>query len=103
MNGSLIEILVGLALLSLTLISSAMLSIYSLHTVQSAYYLTAADQQLTNMDNYLQDVHGIISQNDIDRWNKELAEQLPAGRGDLLGAYPHYRLSIYRNNTMHIL
>src|SRR3990167_4887679 len=99
MNGSLIEILVGLMLLSLALISGAMLSIHSLHTIQSAYYFTAADQQLTNMDKYLQDVHGIISQHDIDRWNKKLAEQLPAGRGEAAGEYPHYRLIVYWGNS----
>lgn len=97
---TLIEVLIGLILLSLIVLGFETMEIDSLRSTRAAYYFYLATQQLISMAERLHTLgknQGLNEQ--IAIWNLQNKELLPAGRGTVSGSYPSYIIAVYWGRT----
>ncbi len=99
---TLIEVLISLILLSFILFGFDAMEIYGLRTIRSAYYFHAAAHQLISMTQRLRAMGQSISiKEEVDQWNLQNQQLLPAGVGYVEGSFPQYQLILYWGEKSH--
>jgi|SRR6185312_2312438 len=99
---SLIEVLISLLLLSIVLFGLDAEQIYSIKTVQNAYFFSIGANQMNNAVERLIALraHAGLDEQIMD-WNKENAALLPDGFGAIIGSFPEYIVTLSWGNTSH--
>ncbi len=100
---TLLEVLISLVLLSFILLGFDEMEIYSLRSTCAAYYFHLATEQLNSMIERLHTVGMRPSINEqIEIWNSQNKQLLPAGEGEVIGNYPNYTITVYWGDAPHI-
>jgi len=100
---TLIEVLIGLVLLSLILLGFDGIGMLALQKSQETYFYEAAENQMQVITERLMALHNLQNLNaQINQWNGENEIILPQGYGLVQGVFPSYEVSVFwgeRNNT----
>lgn len=101
-NGfSLLEVLVSLFLLSVVLLGLEGMQFFALREMRNAWLLSVAVNQINNMSERLR-AYGqdVVIEDQVIIWNQEISQLLPKGRGDVMGQYPAYTISLCQQSQI---
>jgi prepilin-type N-terminal cleavage/methylation domain-containing protein len=95
---TILETMVALCVLAIVLlgVNATMFTVVKMSS--SIYYSQLALQQQSNIIEMLTAYNGNNADELVASWNKQNAEVLPGGSGEILGAYPDYKVQVYWNN-----
>lgn len=94
------EIIVSLLLLSIVLVDVDAAQIVAFKQTKATYYAAVANQQLRNITQQLSLTKGVSLAATLERWNVQNKLLLPQGRGEIVGSYPDFLISIFWGGQM---
>lgn len=87
--------MIALCVLAITILGVNAAMFIVIKMSNSIFYSQLALQQRSNIIEMLTAYDGADADNLVVYWNKQNAEVLPRGRGEIFGIYPDYQIQLY--------
>lgn len=93
---SLLEALISIIIFSMALLGLNAMDIFTMREQLNSYYTSLAIQQIQNIEERLSTLGKQAGLNDqVKLWNLQNEVLLPSGKGEVLGQYPRYFISLF--------